>query len=485
MTLTPHEALLENDTSRVVARFSLPGGGLALSNSRIAQIVARVLSTPTETVQATAAAVLSDLRAKQGDAAAVMAANARAVGSRLLHDHAVTEAQAVLLGAAFTAEYAIEGAALCNPSTMVHPSQEGLAPGELRVALSLRGIGEGHISSIEFADAVISADGTWTFGERSHDTSLPAISPGEWSLPHFQRALEQAGSLTDVSSAVLNGLPDEFTMSELETTLLELPVQLSARPDSHQPMQAMREVAASAYRADFSADSPLSGRVMMPVVAEESNGVEDARFVLFTHPDGRTEYRATYTAYDGHRIAPRLITSDDLVSFRIHRLAGSGALNKGMALFPRLVGGTHLALSRTDGETISLAASEDGLTWDESGTVYRPTEMWEVIQLGNCGSPIETTEGWLVLTHGVGPLRTYSLGALLLDLEDPTHVIARTREPLLKPEGEMRNGYVPRVVYSCGGIVHDGTFWVPVGVGDSRVQVYSVGVDELLASMTR
>lgn len=485
MRLSPHEALLRPDTSRVVTRFSLPGGGLALSNSRIAQIIARVLSMRTDSVEETAASVLADLTAKRGDGAEVMAANARAVGRRLLHDHALTDAQTVVLGAAFTAEYAIEAAALCNPSTVVHPSQAGLAPGELRVAVSLRGIGEGHICSIEFADAVIGADVTWRFGERSADTSLPEISPGEWSRVHFQQALEHAGALTDVSSAVLNQLDDEFTMTELEATLLALPVQLSARPDSHQAMQAMRDMAGSAYRADFAPQSPLSGRVLMPVVAEESNGVEDARFVLFTHPDGRSEYRATYTAYDGRHIAPRLITSDDLVSFSIHRLTGSGALNKGMALFPRLVGGAHLALSRTDGETISLARSEDGLTWDAHGVVHRPTEMWEVIQVGNCGSPIETEHGWLVLTHGVGPLRTYSLGALLLDLDDPTRVLARTREPLLRPEGDMRNGYVPRVVYSCGGIVHDGTFWVPVGVGDSRIRVYSIGVDDLRGSMTR
>jgi predicted GH43/DUF377 family glycosyl hydrolase len=483
--LKPHDGLLEPDPSRVVARFSLPGGGLELSNSRIAQIVSRVLAMPAHLVEQTASDVLTDLRAKEGDAAAVMDSNARAVANRLLHDHLVTDAQAVVLGAAFTAEYAIEGAALCNPSTMVHPSQDGLQPGELRVAVSLRGIGEGHISSIEFADAVIGADGTWRFGERSKDTSLPVISSGSWSLPHYQRSLEHAGSLTDVSSAVLNQLPDEFTIHELENTLLGLPVQLSARPDSHQPMQSMREIAASAYRADFAADSPLSGRVLMPVVAEESNGIEDARFVLFTHPDGRTEYRATYTAYDGHHIAPRLITSDDLVSFGIHRLTGGGAKNKGMALFPRQVGGKHLALSRTDGETISLASSEDGLSWEQTGVVHRPTEMWEVIQLGNCGSPIETPRGWLVLTHGVGPLRTYSLGALLLDLEEPTRVIGRTKQPVLTPEGDMRDGYVPRVVYSCGGIVHDGTFWVPVGVGDSRIAVYSVGVDELIGSMTR
>jgi hypothetical protein len=241
-------------------------------------------------------------------------------------------------------------------------------------------------------------------------------------------------------------------MSELETTLLELPVQLSARPDSHQPMQAMREVAASAYRADFSADSPLSGRVMMPLSAEESNGVEDARFVLFTHPDGRTEYRATYTAYDGHRIAPRLITSDDLVSFRIHRLAGSGALNKGMALFPRLVGGTHLALSRTDGETISLAARRTADLGRERHRVstHRDVGGHPARQLRFA----DRDRRRLARADARGRTAAHLLPrCLLLDLDDPTHVIARTREPLLKPRATCATdtflGSSTRAAASC------------------------------------
>jgi predicted GH43/DUF377 family glycosyl hydrolase len=180
-----------------------------------------------------------------------------------------------------------------------------------------------------------------------------------------------------------------------------------------------------------------------------------------------------------------MLTSTDLMTFDSHRLTGAGARNKGMALFPRRVQERHLAVSRGDGEKISLSASDDGLAWADLGVVYSPTEVWEIIQLGNCGAPIETPEGWLVLTHGVGPLRTYSLGALLLDLEDPTRVLARTTAPLLRPEGDMVDGYVPRVVYSCGGIVHRGTLWIPVGVGDSRIRVYSVEMADLLSSMTR
>lgn len=212
--------------------------------------------------------------------------------------------------------------------------------------------------------------------------------------------------------------------------------------------------------------------------------MEDARFVRFTDADGAVGYRATYTAYNGHDIAPRLITSPDLNEFAIHRLTGSGAHNKGMALFPRLIGGHHLALSRTDGENISLARSTDGVIWEDVGIVHRPTELWELVQLGNCGAPIETDRGWLVLTHGVGPLRTYSLGALLLDLDDPSRVIARSTEPLLRPSAGLRDGYVPRVVYSCGAIAHRGTLWIPVGVGDSRIRIFSIAIDEVIASLS-
>ena len=286
---------------------------------------------------------------------------------------------------------------------------------------------------------------------------------GDWSRKHFGRALEHEGHLTDLANAVLSELPERFTVAELEYALLELPDQLSTRPDSRGPTQAMRDMASSAYRADFTPDTPLSARMLLPVAAEENHGMEDARFVRFTDADGVVGYRATYTAYDGHDIAPRLITSPDLSEFAIHRLTGSGAHNKGMALFPRLVGGHHLALSRTDGENISLARSTDGVIWDDVGIVHRPTELWELVQLGNCGAPIETDRGWLVLTHGVGPLRTYSLGALLLDLDDPSRVIGRSTEPLLQPVGDRRDGYVPRVVYSCGGIAHRGTLWIPMG----------------------
>lgn len=478
--LAPHAAALHHDPSRVVAHLFLPGDGPPSSNSRVAEIIARVMAESPADIAATAQRVLADFSARHADAASIFADHARVVGSGLV---GVADDRETVLGAAFTAEFAVEGAAVCNPSAVVHPSQSGLQPDELRVAVALRGIGEGHVSSIGFAEAVI-GDAGWTFQERAAPLTVPLVSAGEWSRKLFARALEQEQHFSDLAGAILGALPEQFTAIDLEHALAALPDPFAVRRDSRVHTQVLRDVVASAYRAQFAADSPLSARILLPVAPDESRGMEDARFVRFTDADGVCSYRATYTAYDGQDVAPRLITSPDLADFEIHRLAGSGAKNKGMALFPRPVGGHQLAITRLDGENISLARSEDGVTWEDRGVVYRPTEPWELLQLGNCGSPIETARGWLMITHGVGPLRTYSLGALLLDLDDPSRVIARTLRPLLTPEGELEDGYVPRVVYSCGAVVHRDTLWVPVGIGDARIQVYSTTLADLWTSMT-
>ncbi|QIG40193.1 glycosylase [Microbacterium sp. 4R-513] len=483
MSLTAHDALLEHDPGRVVTRFFLPGEDPASSDARVDSIVARVLAMSPEALAATAERAAADFSSRHGDAAQTLVAHAEAVVDRSVDDDALSHDQRVVIGSVFTADFAVEGAALCNPSAVPHPSQDGLAAGELRVAVSLRCIGEGHISSIGFAEAVIGADDSWTFGERARPLQRPGIEAGEWSRAHFARALIDSGGHGDLASAVIPTLPERFGYDDLEAAIAGLPHSVSMRPSSSAPLHLLRDLARSAYDAAFPSESPLSARTLLPVTPDEDRGVEDARFVRFTDEDGRETYRATYTAYDGTRIAPRLITSPDLVDFSFHRLTGTGSHNKGMALFPRLVGGRHLALTRLGGESISLASSEDGLVWDDLGPICSPRETWELIQLGNCGSPIETPEGWLVLTHGVGPLRTYSLGAIVLDLDDPSKVIRRTRSPLLQPYGDLADGYVPRVVYSCGAIVHRETLWVPVGVGDSRIRVFSTGLDDLFTAL--
>ncbi|MEU1970036.1 glycosylase [Microbacterium sp. NPDC019599] len=485
MRLTGHDAHLAHDPGRVVTRFFLPGEDPASSEARAESIVARVLTLSPDELAATARQVVAEFASQHGDVEATLVAHAEAVVDRGAGEGSLTRDQELVIGSVFTADFAVEGAALCNPSAVPHPAQDGLAAGELRVALSLRCIGEGHISSIGFAEAVIGADGSWTFGERERPLIRPRVAAGEWSRAHFAHVVADGDGVgaSDIAHAVLAALPERFGHADVEAAIEGLPYALAVRPSSAGPMRRLREACLSAYAAAFPPESPLSSRTLMPVRPEEDHGVEDARFVRFIDGDGAPTYRATYTAYDGKHIAPRLITSPDLVEFSFHRLSGTGAHNKGMALFPRLVGGRHLALTRLGGEDISLAASEDGLVWDDLGRICAPQEPWELIQLGNCGSPIETPEGWLVLTHGVGPLRTYSLGALLLDLDDPSRIIGRTRTPLLRPEGEMAAGYVPRVVYSCGAIAHRDTLWIPIGVGDRRIEVYSISLRDLAAAL--
>jgi predicted GH43/DUF377 family glycosyl hydrolase len=240
----------------------------------------------------------------------------------------------------------------------------------------------------------------------------------------------------------------------------------------------------TAYRITFPPDVTLSQRVLLPQIAEESNGMEDARFVRYVGDDGHVDYRATYTAYNGHHIAPRLLTSPDLQTFTAHRLGGPAARNKGMALFPRPANGRHLSLCRSDGESNWLSSSPDGLIWDAPQPIEADTPSWALLQVGNCGPPIETAAGWLVLTHGVGPMRTYAIGAMLLDLDDPRQVLGQLERPLLHLDPGERDGYVPNVVYSCGGILHDGRLWLPYGIGDARIAVAWAALDELLAAMT-
>lgn len=478
------QAGLEPDPSRVITRLFAPGGSATPGRSRLQAIADRVMAIPEPDVDRLAARVIVEFAGRGDDLAGAVRANAALVADQVGGGAPLTASRTVLLGAALTAEYATEAAALCNPSAAIHPDQSGLVPGQLRVAVSLRVIGEGHISSIAFVDAVVGPGPNWSFGPR-HTPVVPGrITPATWSRDRLRASLAAHGGVDAVGAAVLGALPEPFTRGDFEHALAGLPGRLRTQPGASGTIDLVRRTLASAYSVEFPPDSALSQRLLFPHAAPESNGMEDARLTRFTDDDGRVEYRATYTAYDGRDIAPRLLTSPDLRQFAAGPLVGPAATNKGMALFPRRVGGEHLALCRTDGETISLARSADGFRWSSPVTVHAPVEPWEVIQVGNCGPPIETGPGWLVLTHGVGPMRTYAIGAILLDLDDPTRVIGRLRAPLLGPDADERDGYVPNVVYSCGGIAHDGRLWIPYGIGDARIGVAWVDLAELLAALT-
>lgn len=479
-----HDSRLSADPARVIARLFLPGEGLAATHARAADIIARVHQIPEERLAGLAAEILEAFGGRHRDFENLVRSNARAVRPGIDTSTEEGSNRELLLGACFTAEYAVEGAALCNPSAFPHPDQSGLRAGELRLAVALRQIGEGHISSVGFAEAVIDADGDWNFEDRKRPLAVGAVVDGHWTRDHLGAALEYERYSTELSSTILGHLPDRFTAAAVEEALKVLPRSLVSHRDSVTELEMLRIAVASAYKSMFDADTELSQRVLVPEAAEEDRGIEDARFVRFEHDDGSVEYRATYTAYDGRDIAPRLITSSDLQSFAMHRLTGPAAENKGMALFPRMIGGRHLAVTRTGGERMSLAESADGLVWNSEKALHGPQQPWEIIQVGNCGSPLETDRGWLLLTHGVGPMRKYTIGALLLDLDDPAKVIALTTEPFLLPHGHRQNGYVPNVVYSCGAVIHQDRLWMPYGIGDARIGTVSVSVPDLLDSLT-
>ncbi|MCE0537699.1 glycoside hydrolase family 130 protein [Kineosporia rhizophila] len=469
---------------RVIARLFVPGEELTPGRSRRAAVAERVLDLPEPEVQRLAAQLLKDFSSRHRGYPDLLRAHASMVHPPVPGQVPMTPDRTLLMGATFTNEYALEGAAICNPSAVAHPDQSGLEAGQVRLAISLRSIGEGHLSSIGFCSAVAGPGEKWVFEPRRLPAVVGVNSSARWRRDHLRAVLADRGAVDGLAHSLLAALPEHFTEAGLEAAVAGVHQNLLGHTGGQATLEQVRHLVTSAYQVSFPEDVELSQRVLFPATEEESNGLEDARFVQFTEDDGSLEYRATYTAYDGHRIAPRLLTSPDLRTFHAHRLAGPAARNKGMALFPRRVGGEYLALCRSDGESTSLARSADGFLWDEPVPLQVPQLPWEVLQVGNCGSPIETDRGWLVLTHGVGPMRVYAIGALLLDLDDPRRVLARLDEPFLRAAPDEREGYVPNVVYSCGGVVHEGRLWLPYGIGDARIGVAWAYVEELLDAMS-
>jgi predicted GH43/DUF377 family glycosyl hydrolase len=390
----------------------------------------------------------------------------------------------LLIGATFTNEYAIEGAALCNPSIVAHPDQTGIATGSLRFVLSVRGIGEGHRSSIGFRTGIVDAAGRATIDEPSPFVTTGRIEPALLDKAIFRVELDRRANVREAADYVLNALGDLFTRSDLDERLDDLSANLRTRGHAQGTISLIRGIARRSYTIEFPDYVPLSGRVLWPSMEAEQAGVEDARFVRFVDADGSVTYYATYTAYDGSHISQQLLQTDDFQTFTSSPLVGRAAANKGLALFPRRIRGKYAAMSRSDRETNTVAFADHLSVWPNASPCQQPSEVWEVLQLGNCGPPIETDAGWLVLTHGVGPMRTYSIGAILLDLDDPTRVIGRLRRPLLTPAPDEQNGYVPNVVYSCGALVHADTLVLPYGIGDGAIGIATAPLPELLAELS-
>jgi len=483
LTRTQHRFL--PDPKRVITRPFIPGEeGFVYGQSRVALVLERILAIPEEQVQTLLDEIRSAFSPRHHDFTKVLDDHFQLVSRHLKNGDRISSAQRLLIGAYFTHEYAIEGAALFNPSLVPAPDQSGLPRGALRFVMSLRAVGEGHISSIAFRSGIIGPRGKIVFDARSPFVSTGHRTPNpSYKKEVFKRKLKELELDNDLSRAVLRTLADRFSFTELTEACASSKSRKIGERTRRQTIETIHWLATSNYEVEFRPDSPVSERVIFPASPNESRGMEDARFVRFVDDDRTVRYYATYTAYDGHDILPQLIETTEFVTFSVRTLNGHLAVNKGMALFPRRIGGKFAMLSRHDSRSIHFMTSDDIRFWHEAETIQTPQSWWEIIQIGNCGSPIETEAGWLVLTHGVGPMRRYVIGAMLLDLDDPRRVIGKLNEPFLVAEQDERDGYVPNVAYTCGAIVHNGRLVLPYGFSDMGVRIATVPLADLLSRL--
>ncbi len=386
-----------------------------------------------------------------------------------------------LLGAYFTMEYAIASAALFNPSIVPHPNQNRVPPGGLRFLMSLRATGEGHVSSIVFRTGIILADHSVEFDPPGPlPRRVRQSSDQFYDKPLFRRKLAEMSIDQQAVQLVLDGLGDRFTLMELEHAVV---AARSQRPDLlriEETIEGIRWLARENYQLSLPENADISQMVIFPQSDNDNRGIEDLRMVRFVDDDGSVTYFGAYNAYNGHRVLPQLMETSDLRRLQIHTLNGACAENKGMALFPRRIDGHYVMCSRIDGVNLHIMYSDIPQFWETATLLRTPKHPWEFVQIGNCGSPIETEAGWLLLTHGVGPMRTYSIGAMLLDRKNPLKVIGHLDQPLLIPTEDEREGYVPNVVYTCGSLVHGDNLYLPYAMSDSATGFAIVELDLLL-----
>jgi len=475
-------ATLVPRSDRVILRPFVPSGV-----RHVEAIISRALRLDDARASIELAAVTAGFGGRHRDLERRLLAVYDTVAARVPNPRSLSRDRKMLIGAFFTGEYSLESAALFNPSIVAAPDQAGAPEGGLRVVMSLRATGEGHVSSIEFRSGTVLAGGDVELDPASRYVSTPDIDPDPiYDTAAFAAMLRDMGCDDEFSRDLLGRLGARFARSEFTRCALSARHERKPAPKGlSETLARMQWLADSNYDIRFPADLPLNERAIFPVSANESNGIEDARFVRFVEDDGDVTYYATYTAYNGHAILPQMIETRDFLSFRVLTLNGEAVRNKGLALFPRRIGGRYAMLSRQDDENLFIMFSSHPHHWNETSLLMRPAEPWESVKIGNCGSPVETSEGWLVITHGVGPMRRYCMGAALLDLDDPRKVIGRLRYPLVEPDEEGRDGYVPNVVYSCGALAHGGRLVLPYAMSDRTTTVASVALDELLRALTR
>jgi predicted GH43/DUF377 family glycosyl hydrolase len=470
------------DIGRVLNRPFIP-----TSPDQVSNIIDRVLSFTELEVEAQLADLRHEFDHRHPNLEKSWSRQFERVKAYLPANGSFSASRRLLVGAFFTGEYAIESAALFNPSIVPDPNQTDLGSDDLRFILTLRAVGEGHISSIEFRSGVIRSNQAIEMENTASLATAPDISANP-TFPKniFLHKLQEQGLENNWSRSVMNRLNSTFTRTELDESMQRAAQETQLHTDGvKRAIECVHWLVESNYELAFSPSVPLSQRVIFPVSLNESNGMEDARFVRFVDEDHSATYYATYTAYNGRIILPQLIETPDFLRFCIRTLTGPAIRNKGMALFPKRINGQYAMLSRYDDENLYLMFSDDLYFWDHPQLLLQPERPWESVKVGNCGSPIETEAGWIVLTHGVGPMRKYCISALLLDLKDPLQVIGRLNEPLLKPPVDQTNGYVPNVVYTCGALVHGSQLVLPFGLNDSATKIVTIDLETLLATLRR
>jgi predicted GH43/DUF377 family glycosyl hydrolase len=475
--------VLKPDQSRVLLRPFNPG-----NSERASKIIARIISLPEDRVGALLEEISDEFSQRHQHIHDRFLERFEQIREMLATGQDLSEQRRLLIGSYFLAEYSLESAALFNPSIVPHPDQTSLPTGALRFILSLRALGEGHVSSITFRTGVIHADHRIEVFSPTGFLTEPRQVPNPlYERALFARNLFELGLTSEFTRRVMSSLGELFSLQTLRDTI-DAEVKQARQSggilqEDQNNAQGIWMLARSNYEVQFQPEQQLCERIIFPATPSQQNGIEDARFVNFQNDDGSYRYYATFTAFDGKVIMPGLVETSDFLRFSFITLSGPAVQNKGMALFPRRINGLYAMLSRQDNESIYLMFSDNVRFWSEYKILLKPTFSWELVQLGNCGSPIETDAGWLVLSHGVGPMRKYCISAFLLDREDPSKVIGRLREPLLRPNQNEREGYVPNVVYTCGALLYKGELIIPYGVADHATGFATVPVNEVLAAM--
>lgn len=465
------------DYSRVIVKQHIPK-----EEDRVKRIINRVLMLSEEQVEEILNRVMASFSQRHRNIWDAFDSNYNEIKDLIPENAQMSNNRRALLGAYFSSEYSIQAAAFFNPSIIPHPDQSGVAKGCLRFILSFRSVGEGHISSIEFRSGIIDGNGNFTFDKTSRYAERANIvnNPVYDKTTFFMKLAEMENPENTISQQVYALLEDEFLLSDLIGVL-----QMVIDPEHQEVGEKIMWLAKSNYELRFKLEQDLSEKIIFPASKNDSNGIEDARFVRFVDDDGSITYYATYTAYNGHNILPQIIETKDFITFKMITLNGEFSKNKGMALFPRKINGKYMMISRVDGENLYLMSSDNIHFWQNAELIKGPENAWEFVQIGNCGSPIETDKGWILITHGVGPMREYSIGVVLLDLENPNKIIGNMSEPLLICNQEEREGYVPNVVYSCGSIIHNDSLIIPYAMSDTCSGIVTISLQELFNNIQK